>query len=682
MSFLLRTNVPDGVNVGRVKGFYVTYLADRDADGVPDEDHLDGDVTFTPKVNEMRWPTLEPPRTSVRSEIVCPIINGFIYPPGTSFEDADTTTKGVVLVATDQTLAEPNKVQYEVRVNLRGVLVNPPTKTINVPTGSALDLAVVVGEVTESATIKVVSSEDRIRAEAAADGAEAMRDEIQLWLDSANGAHPTFDPVAGEYTTGSIQRFLAAYRNALVYGIQIPKSTATACTKTGANAGIANPVPGVIGTPAIDPYTQHGPFLTVECNAWVDVDGWPHVTAIQGDPTFSRDGSNGDVWVMTPTLYWRMTDTEDDVNLEVSDSWQPGFLSQPKAFLPDGRRRPFMLYAKYPLSIKDGVARSVSGVAAQVRTVSHNTLITLCKNASTGYSGKSYAEDWYLKTMFLLKYATKNSQSVFAQATLHSQQHAPALAEVGVRRVVVTTAQAAAFPVGSAVMVGTNSPASTDRTVAQLYNVVDSAAITSKTDLDGGNTALNLDLPADIDTATTMLISTAPAHCGACDEVLGDGSPTNRLSGREPAVLQGIEFGHGFYETLGDIILSNVGDGWTPMMLADSKLAATSVTAAYTDPGVRIESTDNAWKYPLYPAVAGNGLLYGAGGYGGGSSSGMADGTYINPDSMIGTRQWLGLGALAGGGFAGLWFVGGIHALSSAYWYLGSRLSVVGRSRG
>ena len=159
---------------------------------------------------------------------------------------------------------------------------------------------------------------------------------------------PIFNEEIGRYTNASIAAWLAKMRDGKNYGVSIPKGSSTACTKTGANAGIANPQPGVIGRAAVDPYVGHGAFLFFEVNGGVDADGMPYVTAIDGDGRFSR---KDDTWILTPVLYTLETETDDAVNLTVSDTRQPGMKRQPAALLPNGAQRPYMLYAKYALSV-------------------------------------------------------------------------------------------------------------------------------------------------------------------------------------------------------------------------------------------------------------------------------------------------------------------------------------------
>ncbi len=488
---------------------------------------------------------------------------------------------------------------------------------------------------------------------------------------------PIYNDTTGRYTNASIAAWLAKMRDGKNYSVSIPKGSSTACTKTGANAGIANPVPGTIGTPAIDPYVGRGPFIFFEVNGGVDADGMPYVTAIDGDGRFSRAE---DTWIMAPVLYTSETETDDAVNLTVSDTRQGGLKRQPAALLPDGSQRPYMLYAKYALSVDaDGNPRSVSGKPVK-RFVSHDTGVTLCKTATTGYSFRNSADDWYVKAMFLLKYATKNSQSVFAGCTGHTEQVNPTLAESNTTRVVIAASTAANIPVGSAMMLGTHTGTSTDRGMAYNYDVFTGAKVLKKVAVDDSSTALYFDTAA-FSTETTYLLSTCPWNTGACDALEGDGSPTRRTSGREPFVVQGIELGLGMYEVMGNVLLNSTGSGWTVYVNPDTKdekagSSPDSALSAGAFPG----GTGEGWNYGLYPKTV-NGLMLQQG-TGASTSTGVCDGNYKNADTVTGWREWLSLGDLWRGGSAGLWYVSGNNGTSAAWWYVGSRLSVNGRQRG
>lgn len=490
---------------------------------------------------------------------------------------------------------------------------------------------------------------------------------------------PIFNDETGRYTNASIAAWLAKMRDGKNYGVSIPKGSATACTKTGANAGIANPKPGIIGRAAIDPYVNHGAFTFFEVNGGVDADGTPYVTAIDGDGRFSR---TDDTWIMTPVLYTLETETDDAVNITVSDTRQPGMKRQPAALLPNGAQRPYMLYAKYALSVDaEGKPRSVSGAAVKTRSVSHDGGIGLMKTASTGDSLKVAADDWYVKAMFLLKYATKNSQSVFVGCTGYDITATPTRAESNTTRVVIAKDKADQILIGSAMMFGTHTGTSTDRGNSYNCDIFDGAKVTKKVAVDASNVAVYFDVAKPFSTATTYQLATAPWNTGSCDMVEGDGSPTSCTDSKQPFVIQGIELGLGMYEVLGNVLIQYTGTGAVVYVNPDTKnekagSSPDSALSAGAFPGQAAEG----WNYGLYCKTA-NGLIIQQG-TGASTSVGICDGNYKVADTTVGWREWLSLGVLGYGGDAGLWCVSGSGGTGSAWWAIGSRRSANGRSRG
>lgn len=490
---------------------------------------------------------------------------------------------------------------------------------------------------------------------------------------------PIFDDKTGRYTNASIAAWLAKMRDGKNYGVSIPKGSATACTKTGANAGIANPKPGIIGKAATDPYVNHGAFTFFEVNGGVDADGTPYVTAIDGDGRFSR---SNDTWIMTPVLYTLETETDDAVNLTVSDTQNQGMKAQPAAYLPSGTKRPFMLYAKYALSVDaDGKPRSVSGASVKTMSISHDSGISLMKTATTGDSLKVAADDWYVKAMFLLKYATKNSQSVFTGCTGYDITVTPTLAESNTTRVVIAKDKADQIIVGSAMMLGTHTGTSTDRGNSYNRDIFDSAKVIKKAAIDASNVAIYFDVAKPFNTATTYQLATSPWITGACDMVEGDGSPTSCTDSKQPFVIHGIELGLGMYEVFGNVLIQYTGSGtavWVNPDTKDEKSGSMPDTALGigTFPGPAGEG----WNYSLYPKTD-NGLMM-QHGTGASTSVGICDGNYKVADTTVGWREWLSLGLLWNWGNAGLWCVNGSVGSGNAGWSIGSRRSANGRSRG
>lgn len=514
---------------------------------------------------------------------------------------------------------------------------------------------------------------------------EIMIAQLQEIIEHGGGGGtilPERDPETGEYTNESIRKWLAAKRDNTPYGVSIPKSSPTTLTKTNGLIDVSNPTPGYVGVPAIDPYEELSPFFWCYVNGYADADGVPHVTAFgetddfEADPEFSMDGDNGEVLVLTPVLYW--LDDEDganDVIHAIRDSAASGYVPQPGALLPDGTLRPYMLYAKdWGGKGADGKMHSYSGLPPFNRTVSHNSLRTITDTANTGWSGKNTADDWYVKTMFELKYGTKNSQSVFAGCSSYNYSYDITVAETGVKRAIIASSNAANLLVGSTVTIGTANNGT---------QVLTETRITSIEEYDESNSIINLDAASSFDTAVGNKLSTAPWYTGVLDDVDGDGTITaaGATSGKEPFKIQGICCASGMNEILGNVIVKSDGaTGWKVYVNHDSRNESTTVTSDYEDTGKKLPSdATDGWKYPTYPTNAG-GLLMGEN-TGGSTSMGLCDGEYVNKTETSGEREWRSVGGLGSGGGAGLWCVGASGGLSLADWYIGSRLSAIGRSR-
>lgn len=485
-----------------------------------------------------------------------------------------------------------------------------------------------------------------------------------------------YDPEKGEYT--GIGLWFQKRRDGKAYSVKGQNTASTALTKADANAGIAVPTPGTNAKPAVDPYATINAFYHVDVNGYPDADGRPHVTAIDGDGLFRRDGTNGNVCVMAPVLWWKWAVSGTSWTLSISDSPLPGMVPQPEAVLPDGTLRECMLYPKYVMSDYGGRPASVSGAQPRTRDVSHNSLITQVIQANgedESWTGKTLAVDWYLKVMFLMKYATRNSQSVFQGCVSYDVKRQPNVATDAADH--IDLAKGHGLLLGSAVMVGSED---VDRGNATAHDVVDYAVITSIDASDEGFDRLTLDRSVTV--ATTDWVKTAPWPTGSCDGVYGDGSPYDPLSGDEPFSLQGIETGIGAYEVFGNVVLKNDGtSGWHVYVNHDAVSETTSVSDVHDDTGVSLPTNENeSWKYPTIMANA-DGLLCGTDAAGS-TTTGMCDGTYTNKMSTVGERELLSLGSLNNGSGAGLWYVHGGDALSNAWWNFASRLSATGRSRG
>ena len=501
---------------------------------------------------------------------------------------------------------------------------------------------------------------------------------------AAKGVRFEYDSTKGEY--GNLASYFTAHKDGKVYGVKFPKytySNTPTGVKTRDNANLTIEI-STNDKAGRDDYAALPAFRVWDVNATVDDDGVPHVTAIDGlDTRFKRDGSNGDVYVMTCPGYYKLESTSTHNGFLYSDTQYDGYAPLPGVLLPDGSKRPCLLFAKYAASL-DSQQRplSVSGKEIDREFGSQNRAIDYALKKGKGYAGRCAGDTFYVQLMLMIKYATKNSD-VLGGCWQYTQQTAVTKAETGVKRVIIATSAANNFDVGSTVNVGTDK----ERNNTDNYSAARARTILSKTNLDAGNTALNLDGDA-ITTTTACFVSSMPWKTGATDKLLGiDGRPTTANATRQPVRLQGIELFNGIYETDADLIANSVKDsddaGRVELYrVFDITKASKTSTANYTKIGefpARTKAIDNSWRYAEDFTLS-NGVLIPTG-IGATSATGLCDGVYANPLASQGLRQVRRFGGLWDGAACGVFAVYLPNGLALRWWSLGGRLSALGRTK-
>ena len=123
--------------------------------------------------------------------------------------------------------------------------------------------------------------------------------------------------------TATFAAYFAAHKDGKVYGVRFPKytySNTPTGVKTRDNANLTIEI-STNAKAGRDDYAALPAFRTWDVNATVDDDGVPHVTAIDGiDTRFKRDGSNGDVYVMTCPGYYKLESTSTHNEFLYSDT--------------------------------------------------------------------------------------------------------------------------------------------------------------------------------------------------------------------------------------------------------------------------------------------------------------------------------------------------------------------------
>lgn len=474
----------------------------------------------------------------------------------------------------------------------------------------------------------------------------------------------------------ALSNYFALRRNGKVFTTKIYKwetSTSPAGVKMNANENMVAE-PSVGRKEGRDDYAQYGLFHHFTCNFSVDENGFNHVDCLEGQIGFSKTGKV-QVGEVTMSAWFGIEDTTEAVLYHYSDS-QTELTPYPmkESINPDGKISPFMIHAKYAAGDIDGVPYSSKGLApangcqaTQARNpVSYTGMITYMHKLGGHYCGTTSWDLFYRQLMMIIKYATTHSQSIMAGCTSYSNQNQNLVEETGVMRVVLTKAQAAGYVIGSYVSIGdVGSNTNKDRYYSYMHNKAYSVKVTKIEDVDDSNAAVYVDAPEAFDTTLTTWITTMPWHSGATDEVAGsDGSPNSNTNGKDPYKIQGIETCIGAYEVLGNVVMDIVtGPDGNPArdvyVCEDASTLSSNIAtvrANYKKAIAQVAYTAASWKYITEETTDPNLGIMIPTKVGGGSTTGFADGLYTDAGTS-GQREWLALGALNDGAYAGLWIL-------------------------
>jgi hypothetical protein len=133
------------------------------------------------------------------------------------------------------------------------------------------------------------------------------------------------------------------------------------------------------------------------------------VVAYEGDATFKRDGSNGDVCVEIPKFYYKVSDNGTDRTYEISDAQLDGFLVAPRhapcTDYPNGLDKIYLGVYEASAGFK-----SISGVAPLVN-LTRAQFRTGFAARGTGYCQADMATQAELYILYKSEMANLNSQS-------------------------------------------------------------------------------------------------------------------------------------------------------------------------------------------------------------------------------------------------------------------------------
>lgn len=149
------------------------------------------------------------------------------------------------------------------------------------------------------------------------------------------------------------------------------------------------------------------------CNLGLD----GRVAAYEGDPTFKRDGSNGDVMVETPLFYQKYVDTPEYYEYWIADYNAPGFRISPRFKKKDGTILNHIYTGAYKAGLVDNKLVSISEIFPKVDSGRHTFRnFAKAKGSGWGLIDIAYRCD-ILNYLFYVEFATRNSQALMQGLT-------------------------------------------------------------------------------------------------------------------------------------------------------------------------------------------------------------------------------------------------------------------------
>ena len=344
-----------------------------------------------------------------------------------------------------------------------------------------------------------------------------------------------------------------------VHGVTTPryaKSTSMIGELTDDSAGLTC-TPSTESTAGNDPFAHLPQFWCLEVAAEKKADGSHEIFYVEHiDDTAKVRGGEYLCWVLQKNTYKRGWQDKDYKYLKTRCTPAPGYKRWKEGTDRTGKVHEYMAHPKYYAGIDaDGGITCGTGLKPANRT-SHQAGVTRWRGRGAQYSGASGSLVKFLDAMVRLKYGRKGNSGQIEGCTNYNYQYTVAASETGVERVILTKEQAANLLVGSAVMLGIQS--GSDRNTASNYSIFDGKLITaietvtietkeySAVYVDNGGKTFDT-------TAGSTYLSTSPYYSGWNDNVLGrDGSRYSPTSGKEPGMIQGVEFMNGSYLIVSD----------------------------------------------------------------------------------------------------------------------------------
>ena len=301
------------------------------------------------------------------------------------------------------------------------------------------------------------------------------------------------------------------------YGVRWKGTSSTVCERLGDAVGLtAKAHKG--STESVDnDFDNIYPWSDIKtCN--IDADG--NVLAYLGEPSFARDGTNGDVMVEIPKFYYKRVKTGIVEEIWICGTKLPGYELHP-LFIDNGKEVSKVFHSVYNASSftdeTDNKVKlqSITGVPPRLRTTRANNR-TFARNKGAIWGIEDISCVNALQLLYLVEYANTNSQSAlgYGAAFLCFAVNHEALEETtNGNTITIASTYKNAYKLGQRIEIGTslgvNNKTTTPRTITAIM-----------TDVETGQTTITFDGDPITIAVGNMIWNVAPLN-GSCDALNG-----------------------------------------------------------------------------------------------------------------------------------------------------------------
>lgn len=427
------------------------------------------------------------------------------------------------------------------------------------------------------------------RANNAAAAAEAIVAEKIGINDSKAGAGTT-------YSSNKIEAMLKVLstNRPKEWGVRFPLYTAGSNPK-GERLGDAIGLVANVGTDTVDAYNDFDylmPWKSRRVNGHWDGKDFV-VTAVEGEPNFAVDGSNGNVYAERHLFYYKYVFTDTYYEIWISDQHLDGYEIPERFVNLDGSVMDTYYYPCYKIGLDaSGNPVSYSGINTMLSRSYDGYKSLLRSKLGTNYHIETTKDRQINELLFYVEFATRNSQDVMYGAAYMRYDNANDVATVATvattngNKFICANDIAANYVVGQTIVIGSTKNGS---------EIANNRRITSIETYDASNKAIVFD-GAAVNVAVGNYISSRCWFSGGSDSVITpSGSAVSNTSGKYQMRYRYVEDLWGNqWSIMADVLIQD----YQTYVCKDPTKFANSITSDYEQIGY-VNCSSEGWTKEL-----------------------------------------------------------------------------------